>query len=53
LFKPVGLKTIIDLLEDNGPDSAPPNSVRTLNAPSSNAGARSSSAPSGPPTTRR
>jgi len=53
LFKPVELKTIIDLLEDNGPESAPPNSVRTLNSPSVTAGARSSSAPSGPPTTRR
>jgi signal transduction histidine kinase/ActR/RegA family two-component response regulator len=52
LFKPVELKTIIDLLEDNGPDSAAPNSVRTLNAPSTSAGARSSP-PSGPPTTRR
>jgi signal transduction histidine kinase/ActR/RegA family two-component response regulator len=53
LFKPVELRTIVDLLEDNGPESAPPNSVRTLNSPSSTAGARSSSVPSGPPTTRR
>jgi len=51
LFKPVELKTIIDLLEDNEPESAP-NSVRTLNGPSSRAGARGA-APSGPPTTRR
>src|SRR5450432_4568122 len=53
LFKPVELKTIIDLLDDNGPDSAPPNSVRTLNSPSVAVGARASSTPSGPPTTRR
>ncbi|HWZ91503.1 MAG TPA: ATP-binding protein, partial [Polyangiaceae bacterium] len=52
LFKPVELKTIIELLEDNGPESVPPNSVRTLNG-ASTAGARSSSAPAGPPTTRR
>jgi signal transduction histidine kinase/ActR/RegA family two-component response regulator len=53
LVKPVELKTIIDLLKDSGPKSAPPNSVRTLNSPSSTAGTRSSSAPAGPPTTRR
>ena len=52
LFKPVELKTIIDLLEDNDPESAP-NSVRTLNSSSSPASPRSSSAPAGPPTTRR
>jgi len=49
LFKPVELKTILDLLEDDGPESTQPNSVRTLNAPSSRTGARSSA----PPTTRR
>ena len=53
LFKPVELKTIIDLLTDNDPVSSTPNSVRTLNSPSNSAGARSSSAPAGPPTTRR
>lgn len=52
LFKPVELKTILDLLDDDGPESTQPNSVRTLNAPSSRTGARSS-APAGPPTTRR
>ncbi len=52
LFKPVELKTILDLLDDDDPESTQPNSVRTLNTPSSRAGARSS-APAGPPTTRR
>jgi DNA-binding NtrC family response regulator len=48
LFKPVELKTIKDLLEDDAPESGPPNSVRTLHPPVS-AQKRSSS----PPSTRR
>jgi signal transduction histidine kinase/ActR/RegA family two-component response regulator len=48
LFKPVELKTIKDLLEADAPESAPPNSVRTLNPPVS-LQKRSSS----PPSTRR
>ena len=50
LFKPVELQTILDLLEGSGPESAAPNSVRTLNAPTAVPGAR---APSAPPSTRR
>jgi CheY-like chemotaxis protein len=50
LLKPVELKTIIELLEDDDPESAP-NSVRTLNPGSSPASPRA--APAGPPTTRR
>jgi CheY-like chemotaxis protein len=49
LFKPVELKTLKDLLEDDAPESAPSASVRTLNPPSISAGRRSSA----PPSTRR
>jgi hypothetical protein len=48
LFKPVELKTLKDLLEDDAPESAPPNSVRTLHQPPGIA--KRSSAP---PSTRR
>jgi len=48
LFKPVELKTLKDLLEDNAPDSVPPNSVRTLHPP-----ATPSRLSSAPPSTRR
>src|SRR5882724_2291974 len=48
LFKPVELKTLKDLLEDDGPESSPPNSVRTLHPPAA-LGKRSSA----PPSTRR
>ncbi|HEY3253388.1 MAG TPA: hypothetical protein VGJ91_05550, partial [Polyangiaceae bacterium] len=50
LFKPVELKTIKDLLEDDAPESSPSASVRTLNPPS--ASGRRSSVPA-PPSTRR
>jgi CheY-like chemotaxis protein len=53
LFKPVELKTILDILEDSDPESAAPNSVRTLNGPSNVPDARASSLPSGPPSTGR
>ena len=46
LFKPVELKTLKDLLEDDAPDSAPAASVRTLNSPSARPGRRSSAPPS-------
>jgi signal transduction histidine kinase/ActR/RegA family two-component response regulator len=46
LFKPVELKTLKDLLEDDAPDSAPAASVRTLNPPSMSASRRSSAPPS-------
>ena len=49
LFKPVELKTLKDLLEDDAPESAPAASVRTLNPPSVAASRRSSA----PPSTRR
>ena len=50
LFKPVELKTLKDLLEDDAPESTPSASVRTLNPPIvSNASRRSSA----PPSTRR
>ena len=50
LFKPVELKTLKDLLEDDEPESSPVASVRTLNPPSTNA--RRSTVPA-PPSTRR
>jgi ActR/RegA family two-component response regulator/two-component sensor histidine kinase len=50
LFKPVELKTVKDILEDDAPESSSSASVRTLNP--SAAGGRRSSIP-GPPTTRR
>ncbi|MEO6600547.1 MAG: ATP-binding protein [Polyangiaceae bacterium] len=50
LFKPVELKTLKDLLEDDEPESAPTTSVRTLHPSVSNP--RRSSAPA-PPSTRR
>ncbi|HEX3777089.1 MAG TPA: ATP-binding protein [Polyangiaceae bacterium] len=50
LFKPVELKTILELLDEDTPvSSTQPNSVRTLNSSSTRADARSSS---GPPTRR-
>ena len=49
LFKPVELKTIKDLLEDEAPESSPSASVRTLNPPSAT---RRSSIPA-PPSTGR
>ena len=49
LFKPVELKTLKDLLQDDAPESAPSASVRTLNPPSVVASRRSSA----PPSTRR
>jgi signal transduction histidine kinase/ActR/RegA family two-component response regulator len=48
LFKPVELKTLKNLLEDDAPESVPPNSVRTLHPPA--APGKLSSAP---PSTRR
>ena len=48
LFKPVELKTLKDMLEDDEPESSPAASVRTLNPPSTS-GRRSSA----PPSTRR
>jgi len=50
LFKPVELKTLKDLLEDDEPESSPVASVRTLNPLSTNA--RRSTVPA-PPSTRR
>ncbi|MEI9939882.1 MAG: ATP-binding protein [Pseudomonadota bacterium] len=53
LFKPVELKTLKDLLEDDAPESSPSASVRTLNPPSTS---RRSSVPgpaAPPPSTRR
>ena len=50
LFKPVELKTLKDLLDDDAPDSAPSASVRTLNPPAISSASRRSSAP---PATRR
>jgi hypothetical protein len=54
LFKPIELKTVRDLLEDDETESSPSASVRTLNPPSAN-GRRSSSSmpPAAPPSTRR
>jgi DNA-binding NtrC family response regulator len=54
LFKPIELKTVKDLLEDDEAESSPSASVRTLNPPSTN-GRRSSSSspPAAPPSTRR
>ena len=52
LFKPIELKTVQDLLEDDEAESSPSASVRTLNPPSAN-GRRSSSIPAAPPSTRR
>lgn len=49
LFKPVELKTLRDLLDEDAPESAPSASVRTLNPPSLSAHRRSSA----PPSTRR
>jgi len=51
LFKPVELKTLKDLLEDDEAESSPAASVRTLNPPSTSA--RRSSVPAAPPSTRR
>lgn len=34
LFKPVGLRTLLDLLDDAAPESGPPHSVKTLQQPS-------------------
>ena len=45
LFKPVELKTLMDLLEEDEPESTPSASVRTLNA-STGTGRRSSAPPS-------
>jgi signal transduction histidine kinase/ActR/RegA family two-component response regulator len=57
LFKPVELKTLKDLLEDDAPESTPVASVRTLRPPSASADRRSSAPPSrpssAPPSTRR
>jgi len=54
LFKPVELKTLKDLLEDEAPESSPSASVRTLNPPSASSSRRSSvPGPSAPPSTRR
>jgi len=50
LFKPVELKSLKDLLEDDEPESSPVASVRTLNPLSTNA--RRSTVPA-PPSTRR
>lgn len=50
LFKPVELKTLKELLEDDAPESAPSASVRTLNPGSVGGSSRRSSAP---PSTRR
>ena len=54
LFKPIELKTVRDLLEDDETESSPSASVRTLNPPSAN-GRRTSSSmpPAAPPSTRR
>jgi ActR/RegA family two-component response regulator/anti-sigma regulatory factor (Ser/Thr protein kinase) len=54
LFKPIELKTVLDLLDDEEAESSPAASVRTLNPPSAN-GRRSSSSrpPNAPPSTRR
>jgi signal transduction histidine kinase/ActR/RegA family two-component response regulator len=51
LFKPIELKTVKDLLEDDQPESSPSASVRTLNPPS-NSGRRSS-IPAAPQSPRR
>lgn len=51
LFKPVELKTLKELLEDDAPESAPSASVRTLN-PGSVGGAQQRRS-SAPPSTRR
>ena len=51
LFKPVELKTLKDLLEDDAPESSPSASVRTLNPPTAST-RRPSSLPA-PPSTRR
>jgi len=51
LFKPVELKTVKNLLEDEPPESSSSASVRTLNPPGAS-NRRSSSIPS-PPSTRR
>jgi len=54
LFKPVELKTVKDLLEDDEPESTPSASVRTLNSPASGGRRPSSSRPpAAPPSTRR
>jgi len=54
LFKPIELKTVRDLLEDDEPESSPSASVRTLNPPSTSARRPSSSMPpAAPPSTRR
>jgi signal transduction histidine kinase/ActR/RegA family two-component response regulator len=52
LFKPVELKTLKDLLEDDAPESSPSASVRTLSPPSTS-GRRSSIPSSAPPSPRR
>jgi signal transduction histidine kinase/ActR/RegA family two-component response regulator len=48
LFKPVELKTLKDLLEEDEPESGPSASVRTLNQSPSSASRRSSAPPSTP-----
>lgn len=53
LFKPIELKTVQDLLEDDEAESSPSASVRTLNPPSGNGRRSSSMPPAAPPSTRR
>jgi len=53
LFKPIELKTVRDLLEDDEAESSPSASVRTLNPPSGNDRRASSMPPAAPPSTRR
>lgn len=53
LFKPIELKTVRDLLEDDEAESSPSASVRTLNPPSANDRRASSMPPAAPPSTRR
>src|SRR6478735_1035876 len=52
LFKPIELKTVKDLLEDDEAESSSA-SVRTLNPPSANGRRPSSFPPAAPPSTRR
>jgi signal transduction histidine kinase/ActR/RegA family two-component response regulator len=53
LFKPIELKTLTDLLEDEEAESSPAASVRTLNPPSSNGRRRPSSIPPAAPSSPR
>ncbi|HYQ03689.1 MAG TPA: ATP-binding protein [Polyangiaceae bacterium] len=53
LFKPIELKTVQELLEDDEAESSSSASVRTLNPPSTNGRRPSSFPPAAPPSTRR